>query len=360
MGPAQLTQSRRIRRIGRQAVAAQDPRKHGAEQTLQDVRAPGRRDGIEDKRGGPERPEPPLVAVGAVARFIAVEDRLMGQGLFECLARRGDGRTGFFPRLLRAAHAHWKVQRAFEQPLHDEARQATDDRQIRNQGRELRAKLACDLDGQWRLRRLPARGTAPSMAAIFGNVRLDGRQFGDLMPSRIADLIAHLQGMLAMTTRVGDERHDRSHALGRNQRSPVAGMTRLPTALPSTLGAATPFALTSGQSIGGRRLRGRRRVLLPQGQLVFQVGNLLFRVRDLLRPLRKLPIAFSQVALQPLILALQPLTFRLRAFGALAPVVDRAGSLILVASRGHTEFMADSRKKYKYGIWDHARHAEEA
>lgn len=144
-----------------------------------------------------------------------------------------------------------------------------------------------------------------------------------------------------MTTRVGDERHDRIHSLGGDQRSRVAWMTRLTTALPSTLGAATPFALASGQSIGGRRLRGRRRVLLPQGQLVFQVGNLLccvrevlLGVRDLLRPLRKLPIAFSHLALQPIILALQPLALRLRALGALAPVVDRSGSLIFVGSRG--------------------------
>jgi hypothetical protein len=179
------------------------------------------------------------------------------------------------------------------------------------------------------------------------------------MPSRVADLIARVQGLLAMTTRVGDEIDDRVHALGGDQWSRVTGMTRLTTARPSTLGAATPFALASGQSIGGRRLRGRRRVLLPQGQLVFQVGNLLgcvrdllLGVRDLLRPLRQLPIAFSHVALQPIILALQPLALRLRAFGALAPVVDRAGSPILIASRGHTAFMADSRKKYKYGILD--------
>jgi len=124
------------------------------------------------------------------------------------------------------------------------------------------------------------------------------------MPARVADLIARVQGMLAMTTRVGDERHGRMHALDGDQPSPVTWMTRLPTALPSTLRATTSFALASGQSVGGRRLRGRCRVLLPQRQLVFQVGNLLVLFRDLLRPLAQLTIAFSNLALQPTNLAL--------------------------------------------------------
>ena len=195
------------------------------------------------------------------------------------------------------------------------------------------------------------------MAAIFGNVRFDGRHLGDLMSSRVADLIARVQGMLTMTTRVGDERHGRIHALGGDQPSPVAWMTWLPTALPSTLRTATPFALASGQAVGGRRLRGRCRVLLPQGQLVFQVGNLLVSFRDLLRPLGQLPIAFSNVALQPTILALQPLALCFRALGARAPLGSRAVSLILVTSRGHTTFMADSDKKYKYSILDQRNRA---
>ena len=102
-----------------------------------------------------------------------------------------------------------------------------------------------------------------------------------------------------MTTRVGDERHGRLHALSGDQPSPVTWMAGLPTALPSTLRATTSFALASGQSVGGRRLRGRCRVLLPQRQLVFQVGNLLVLFRDLLRPLGQLPITFSNLALLP-------------------------------------------------------------
>ncbi len=134
-------------------------------------------------------------------------------------------------------------------------------------------------------------------------------------------------------------------------------MTGLPTALPSTRRAATPVALAAGQSVGGRRLRGRCRVLLPQRQLVFQIGNLLVSFRDLLRPLGQLPIAFSNVALQPTILALQPFALGFRALGALAPLGSRVASLILVTSRRHTTFMADSDKKYKYEILDQRKGA---
>ena len=160
-----------------------------------------------------------------------------------------------------------------------------------------------------------------------------------------------------MTTRVGDERHGRLHALSGDQPSPVTWMAGLPTALPSTLRATTSFALASGQSVGGRRLRGRCRVLLPQRQLVFQVGNLLVLFRDLLRPLGQLPITFSNLALQPTILALQPRARCFRALGALAPLGSRAASLILVMSRGHTTVMADSDKKYKSKMLDQRKRA---
>ncbi len=90
---------------------------------------------------------------------------------------------------------------------------------------------------------------------------------------------------------------------------------------------------------------------------MFQVGNLRVSFRDLLRPLGQLPIAVSNVALQPTILALQPRALCFRALGALAPLGSRPASLILVTSRGHTTFMADSDKKYKYGILDQRKRA---
>ena len=92
------------------------------------------------------------------------------------------------------------------------------------------------------------------MAAIFGNVRLDGRQFCDLMASRITDGVARVQGTLAMPTRVGDQIDDRVHTCGGDQRPGLPGMPRLTAPLALALGAATACALTAGEAIGGRRL----------------------------------------------------------------------------------------------------------
>jgi hypothetical protein len=187
-----------------------------------------------------------------VTRFITVQDRLLRQRAFEFLARRGDGRTRLFPRVLRTALADRNLQRAFEQPLHDQARQATDDRQIGNQRRELRSKLTLDVRGQRRLRRLTARGTHDPMAAVFGDVRLDGRQFRDLMPSRLTDYLARPRGqrMLAMPTRVRKEFDHRVHALDWHQWPRMPGMPRLTARLASTLRAPAARALLARESIG--------------------------------------------------------------------------------------------------------------
>ena len=88
------------------------------------------------------------------------------------------------------------------------------------------------------------------MAPIFSNVRLDGRQFGDLMASRIADIIVCVEGTLAMTTRLGHEVNERVHALRGNHGSRVPRMPRLTAGLASTLRSATPFALLAGEAVG--------------------------------------------------------------------------------------------------------------
>jgi len=77
--------------------------------------------------------------------------------------------------------------------------------------------------------------------------------------------------------------------------------------------------------------------------------------------LLQLPLQRLVLAPQLLILALQALAFAafvvavsLRAFNALAQIVDGVRSLFVIAepARLHATFMADSRKKYKYGILD--------
>jgi hypothetical protein len=121
------------------------------------------------------------------------------------------------------------------------------------------------------------------MTPIFRDVRLDRRQLGDLMAPRVADLVTPMQPVRALTTRVGYEVHDRLHALGRHERPMVPRMPRLTAGPTPTLRAATPHPLSAREAIGGRRLRRRRRVLLPQRELPFQVVDL-FRLLSILLP----------------------------------------------------------------------------
>ena len=244
----------RVREIAGQAIAAEHAGEARAQQRLQYVRPARRGNSIEDERARDERPEPPFLAVGAVACFIRIDDRFVRQRRFEFRIRGGDGRTGFFPRGLRAAQTHRNLQSAFQDALHDEARHSTDHRQIGNQRGELRTELTHDLVGQRRLRRLSAPATSHAMAPIFSDVRLERRQFGDLMAPGIADVGAGMQGVVAMATSVGDHVDDRVDALSGHQGAPVARMARLPTWFAAALQTPTSFTLPPGQTVGGWRL----------------------------------------------------------------------------------------------------------
>jgi hypothetical protein len=204
--------------------------------------------------------------------------------------------------MLCAAQTHRDLQRAFEEALDHEARQAAHNREIRNHGGELGTKLAGELVGQRRLRRGPAGGTLPSMTPVFRDVRLDGRQLRDLMAPRVADVVACVQPVRALTTRLGCELDDHIHALSGHERPMMPRMPRLTAGPAPTLGAATAQPLSARKAIGGRRLRRRRRVLLPEGELTFQIVDLLGLFGDLLR-------ALVQLLAEPLILATQPLKF---------------------------------------------------
>lgn len=175
---------------------------------------------------GDKCPEPAFVAVGPMSGFIRVEHRLVWQRRLEFGVRGRHGRARLLPRRLRAAETDRNLQRPFQQPPDDQAGQPAHDRQVGNQRRELRAKLAHHLLRKRRLRGLPARGASSAMTAIFGDVRLDGRQFRHLMAARTTGAIAHAQAALAMPTRVGNEINDRVHALGGDQWSRVTEMSR--------------------------------------------------------------------------------------------------------------------------------------
>jgi hypothetical protein len=138
------------------------------------------------------------------------------------------------------------------------------------------------------------------MAAILGDVRLDGWQFRDLMASWVTDGVACVQPLLAMATRLRDQINGLIRTLGGNQWARMPGMSGLPTGFSSTLRAATAFALATSETIGGRRLRGRRRILLTQRELSLQVG-------DAVGLLGNLALAFGELPSQALNLLPQAL-----------------------------------------------------
>src|SRR5262249_20267535 len=131
------------------------------------------------------------------------------------------------PRILCAAEADRDPQRAFEQPLHHEPRQTTDDRQLGNQGRELRAKLVHVLGGERRDRDRLAGGTEPSMAAVLGNVRGDCRQLGDLMLPRLLHGVARVQAASTPTALRRNVISDRVHLPRWQQLAMMSGISKL-------------------------------------------------------------------------------------------------------------------------------------
>ena len=94
-------------------------------------------------------------------------------------------------------------------------------------------------------------------------------------------------------------------------------MSRLPAGLSSTLRAAPAFALATSQAIGGRRLRGGRRVLLPQRELPFQIRNALGLLGDPVFTFGELTPQALNLLLQTLpgVLARLPAPFRHAAHG---------------------------------------------
>jgi hypothetical protein len=70
------------------------------------------------------------------------------------------------------------------------------------------------------------------------------------MAAGIAERVARVQAVLALTTRGRHEVDDRLHAIGGHERSMVSGMSRLTAGLSPTLPAATPLTLSASKAIG--------------------------------------------------------------------------------------------------------------
>jgi hypothetical protein len=118
-------------------------------------------------------------------------------------------------------------------------------------------------------------------------------------------LIAPVQTMMAVTTRVRHEIDDGIQPLHGNQRPRMTRMAQLSAWFAAALHATTSCARPSREAVGGRRLRRRGRILLTQRELSFQIG-------DALGLLGNLALAFGEFPSQALDLLLQVL------FGALA------------------------------------------
>ena len=97
-------------------------------------------------------------------------------------------------------------------------------------------------------------------------------------------------------------------------------MSRLPAGFAATLHAATALALPPCETVGGRRLRRRCRVLLAQCQLPFEIS-------DPLSLLGNLPLAFGELPSQALNLLFQAL-FGVFALLSLGPRHESHGTPI--------------------------------
>jgi len=242
-----------------------------------------------------------------VSRLIGVDDGFVRQRRFEFRIRRRDGRAGLFPRVLGTAQTDRNLQCAFEKALHDQPWHAAHDRQIRNQGRQLRPELGRVFVRQRGQGDRAAVRTLAAMAAVLGDVRRDRRQLRHLMPAGPSDSMARVQAARAVATRLRREIHDCVHPLRGCQFAMASRMARLPAGFPSALRATTPLPLLAREAIRRRRFRGDGGILLLERELALEIGDTL---RGLLEQLAQSLILLAQ-PLDVLLLAVRPVTRRL-------------------------------------------------
>ena len=168
----------------------------------------------------------------------------------------------------------------FQQRENHPARHPADNSQVSDQCGQVRPKVASHFGREWGLGFLPVFRTPDPVAPIFGDLRLDGRQFG--------------------------------HLVSQARPPPVSRLPGLSSGLPATLlSAASTLTLFAGKPIGGRRFRRCRRVPLLQTKLPLKIGNLLFGLHQFLVALRQLLPKLLILVLQSLLLTLQPPHVRL-------------------------------------------------
>ena len=164
------------------------------------------------------------------------------------------------------------------------------------------------------LRFLPAFGTTAPVAPVFGDLRLDGRQFSHLVSQARPPSCCPVSGerLFAVDTLLGQQFHNLVDPLVRHRLPPMPGMIWLPATLPATLlSAASTLTLLTSKAVGGGRFRRCRRVPLLQSRLPLKIGNLLFGLHQFLVALRQLLPKLLLLPLQSLLLPLQPPHVRL-------------------------------------------------
>ena len=350
MRPAELRLAGVILQVGAETVAAQDTLEHGSQQAGQDCAAARGRHRIDHVPRRHKGPQEAFGAVGPPTRLIDVQHRLIFQLLFQFLARCGHRLAGFFPALLRASQTDVDSQNLPQQGFHHPARHAADHRQVGDQRRQLRPEMPLGFLWHRRARAFAALRTDHAMTLIFDRARLDGRQFGHLMPLRFPGGL-HLfdvrgQRMTAVPALFRQNRPNLVDLRDGQQGPMRPAMAGLSAHFSAALLAAAALARFAGQSVGGRRLGRVRRVLLAQRQLTLQIGDLLFGVGDLLLLfgyliclLADLLFPVSQLAAKPFVLPLQIARLRIAMprihppygsrFGAICPAQSPRGPELL-------------------------------
>ena len=185
---------------------------------------------------------------------------------------------------------------------------------MRDQRGQVRPKVTPRFGRKWGLRFLPAFGTTAPVAPVFGDLRLDGRQFSHLVSQARPPSCCDVSGerLFAADTLLGQHLHNLVDPLVRHRLPPMPGMTWLPATLPATLlSAASTLTLLTSKAVGGGRFRRCRRVPFAQAKLPLKIGNLLFGLHQFLVALRQLLPKLLILPLQSLLLTLQPPHVRL-------------------------------------------------
>jgi hypothetical protein len=217
MRPAILCTARMVFQVARTAVAAQDSGENRAEQLSQHLGPSRRGDLIEDEGRGDQSPQPTLLAVRSVAGFVAVDHRLVAKFALQFGARLGDRLAGLLPAALYAAQTEIHAQHPAQHFQNHPARHPANHGQICDQGRQFRPESAAHRRRERGGSDLATIGANGAFTSILRYVRLNLRQFRDLVPLRLAScggLGAALEPMLAMAALRREYMYDFANFVG--------------------------------------------------------------------------------------------------------------------------------------------------